>query len=101
MTKLKEDQRLARDKAKREIQNFEDEFNDYKKKFEAQFNQIHSTIQKLGITDDEMVRHEYNQQLEWHDERVRGAKKELSRMNDEYQTLLKNQSIESKRQESK
>ncbi|GAK31581.1 hypothetical protein WOSG25_110590 [Weissella oryzae SG25] len=60
MTKLEEDQHLAREKAKHEIQKFEDDFADYKKKFEAQFNQIHSTIQKLGISDNEMVRHEYN-----------------------------------------
>ncbi|TYC50520.1 hypothetical protein ESZ50_02305 [Weissella muntiaci] len=94
MTKLEEDQRLARDKAKRKIQKFEDDFADYKKKFEAQFNQIHSTIQKLGISDDEMVRHEYNQQLEWHDERVRGAKKQLSELKDNYESLLRDQEKE-------
>ena len=99
MTKIEEDQRLARDKAKREMQNFENEFNDYKKKFETQFNQIHSTIQKLGISDDEMVRHEYNQQLEWHDERVRGAKKKLSELRDNYQTMIREQEKEREKED--
>lgn len=45
--------------AKQEIEKFTDEFADYKKKFEGQFNQIQATIQRLGIADDEVVRQEY------------------------------------------
>ncbi|GAK31218.1 metallopeptidase [Weissella oryzae SG25] len=100
MKDLEAEQRLARDKARREIEKFTDEFVDYKKKFEAQFNQIQATIQKLGIADDEMVCRESRQQLEWHNERVKAAKKELAKLRNDYEVLLKNQDADLKKQDN-